>query len=112
MTKSYCPERADIVWLELNPQIGHEQAGRRPVLVLSPKEYNMKTRLAMVCPITSKAKNYPFEVKIPDGYKVEGVILANHLKSVDWKGRNAKKICSLPMQIVEEVKILLDSILS
>jgi len=109
--KPYCPEKGDVVWLDLNPQAGHEQAGRRPVFVLSPKEYNSKTGLAMVCPITNQVKNYSFEVLIPEGLKVKGVILSDHIKTLDWKVRNSSKLCRLPNYIFEEVKELILTIL-
>lgn len=101
---SYCPEKGEVVWLDLDPQAGHEQAGRRPVFVLSPKEYNSKTGLAMVCPVTNQIKNYPFEVLIPVGLKVKGAILSDHIKTLDWKARNSSKICRLPDSAFEQVK--------
>ena len=102
-TKKYVPERGDIVWITLNPQAGHEQAGRRPALVLSPKIYNIKSRLAILCPITNQVKGYPFEVHIPDNLPVKGVILADQVKSLDWKIREATLICKLPEETVSDV---------
>ena len=99
----YRPDRADVVWIELSPHSGHEQRGRRPALVLSPKAYNAKTGLAIFCPITSQVKGYPFEVRIPDGFPVEGVILADHVKSLDWRARRAKLLAQLPGPLVREV---------
>jgi mRNA interferase MazF len=87
---AYIPARGDIIWLTFNPQAGHEQAGRRPALVLSPSEYNEKVWLAILCPITSQIKGYPFEVEIPDGLPVTGVVLADQGKSLDWKARQAE----------------------
>ena len=87
--KKYVPKEGDIVWLEFNPQAGHEQAGHRPAIVLSKKAYNEKTGLAIFCPITSKSKGYPFEVKV-EGSKISGVVLADQIKSLDWQSRNAK----------------------
>jgi mRNA interferase MazF len=101
--KGCVPERGDVVWITLNPQAGHEQAGRRPALVLSPASYNGKVGLAILCPLTSRAKGYPFEVRIPDGLAVSGVILADQVKSLDWRTRNAEKICTLPAETVAEV---------
>ncbi len=86
-----------------NPQAGHEQAGRRPALVLSPKAYNARVGLAILCPITSKVKGYPFEVKIPDGTAVSGVVLSDQVKSLDWRVRRAEFVCRLPKVTVEEV---------
>ena len=89
---SYVPDRGDLVWLEFTPQAGSEQRGRRPALVLSPKTYNGKVGLALFCPITSKIKGYPFEVLLPDGYSMSGVVLSYQLKSLDWRSWNAKLI--------------------
>ena len=89
---SYVPDRGDLVWLEFTPQAGSEQRGRRPALVLSPKTYNGKVGLALFCPITSKIKGYPFEVVLPDGYAVSGVVLSDQLKSLDWRSRKVKFI--------------------
>ncbi len=100
---AYIPARGDIVWLTFNPQAGHAQAGRRPALVLSPSEYNEKVGLALLCPITSQIKGYPFEVEIPDGLPVTGVVLANQGKNVDWKARQAEWACKLTATAVAEV---------
>jgi len=100
---NYCPKRGDIVWLSFNPQAGHEQAGRRPALVLSPLLYNRKVGLALHCPVTSEIKGYPFEVKIPSGLDVSGVILADQIKSLDWTARKATFVCSLPEETIREV---------
>ena len=94
------PGRGDVVWLDFTPQSGHEQAGRRPALVLSPRAYNDKVGLAIVCPITNQQKGYPFEVDIPDGHGVTGVILADQVKSLDWRARNGQKRGSLPCEVV------------
>jgi len=91
------------VWLTFDPQAGREQAGRRPALVLSPANYNRKSGLALVCPVTSRVKGYPFEVALPPGLQVSGVILADHVKSVDWKERRAQRIGRVPDQTMEEV---------
>lgn len=88
---SFIPERGDVVWINLDPQAGHEQAGVRPVLVLSPASYNGRVGLMVCCPITTQSKGYPFEVLIKNNLKVSGVILANQVKSLDWKARGAKK---------------------
>jgi mRNA interferase MazF len=82
--KNYVPDRGDIVWLNFNPRVGHEQSGKRPALVISPKEYNEKVGLALFCPITSKEKGYPFEIKIDIKNKIKGVILRTNLKA--WIG--------------------------
>ena len=102
-TMAYKPKRGDVVWLTFNPQAGHEQAGRRPALVLSPEIYNEKVGLAILCPITSRIKGYPFEVEIPNGLKVNGAILSDQVKSLDWRARNAEFFCKLPIATVNEV---------
>ncbi|MBM5799712.1 MAG: endoribonuclease MazF [Cyanobacteria bacterium K_DeepCast_35m_m2_023] len=89
---SYVPDRGDLVWLEFTPQAGSEQRGRRPALVLSPKTYNGKVGLALFCPVTSKIKGYPFEVQLPHGSAVSGVVLSDQLKSLDWSLRKVKFI--------------------
>jgi len=89
---SYVPDRGDLVWLEFTPQVGSEQRGRRPALVLSPKIYNGKVGLALFCPVTSKIKGYPFEVELPDGTAVSGVVLSDQLKSLDWRSVNVQFI--------------------
>jgi len=99
----YVPDRGDAVWLSFDPQAGREQAGRRPALVLSPAAYNAKTSLALVCPITSKAKGYPFESPLPAGSPLQGVILSDHVRSLDWRVRQAKFICSVPDSLLDDV---------
>ena len=99
----YVPDSGDLVWLTLDPQAGHEQGGRRPALVLSPRIYNLKSGLALVCPITNQAKGYPFEVSVPSGCGVTGVVLADQLKSLDWKARQAAKIGRLPADALQDV---------
>lgn len=108
---AYLPDRGDLVWITFNPQAGHEQAGRRPALVLSPAPYNRKVGLAILCPITSQIKGYPFEVSIPDGLKVKGAILSDQVKSLDWKARQAELVCKLPSAAVEEVLQKLNTLL-
>lgn len=100
---AYVPERGDAVWLDLNPQAGHEQAGRRPAIVLSPISYNRKTGLAIFCPITNQVKGYPFEVALPNQLKVGGVVLSDQVKCLDWKARHAELITSLPPSVTENV---------
>lgn len=97
------PERGDLVWLTFHPQAGHEQAGRRPAVVLSPAAYNGKVGLALLCPITSRTKGYPFEVPLPDGSPVHGVVLADQIKSLDWRARRAERMGTLPGHVVSEL---------
>lgn len=99
---AYAPDQGDVVWITLNPQAGHEQAGRRPALVLSPAAYNRKVGLAVLCPITNHVKGYPFEVVIPNGFKVTGAILSDQVKNLDWKVRDTKLICKLPSSLTTE----------
>jgi mRNA interferase MazF len=103
MARRYVPGRGDAVWITLSPQAGHEQAGRRPALVLSPSAYNGKVGLAILCPITSQVKGYPFEVAIPSGSKLAGVVLADQVKNLDWRVRKAEFICKLPRKTTNEV---------
>jgi mRNA interferase MazF len=100
---AYCPRRGDAVWISFTPQAGHEQAGHRPAVVLSPEPYNRKVGLAILCPITTKVKGYPFEVLIPDGLKAKGAILSDQIKSLDWKARNASLLCRLPEATINDV---------
>jgi mRNA interferase MazF len=103
VASEYVPARGDVVWIDFDPQAGHEQAGRRPALVISPSAYNERARLALFCPITSRAKGYSFEVSIPAGLSVSGVVLADQIKSLDWKVRRAGFICSVSAETVGEV---------
>ena len=100
--KTYIPERGDIVWLDFNPQLGHEQRGRRPALTLSFKAYNEKIGLALFCPITSKVKGYPFEVEL-ELKKIKGSVLSDQIKSLDWRERNIEFIEKIGDKEMEEV---------
>ncbi|HXB55554.1 MAG TPA: endoribonuclease MazF [Vicinamibacteria bacterium] len=102
MAAQYVPERGEIVWLEFNPQAGHEQAGRRPALVVSPGSYNRRVGLALFCPVTSQVKGYPFEVALPPGLEVQGAILSDQVKSLDWRVRRARQICRVPRSVLDE----------
>ena len=106
------PERGDLIWLSFSPQSGREQAGRRPALVVSPSTYNSKVGLALVCPITSRVKGYPFEVALPEGELVQGVVLADQLRSLDWRSRDAELIAKAPTAVVERVLQLVGALLS
>ena len=108
---TYVPDRGDAVWLQFNPQAGHEQAGRRPALVLSPAAYNGKVGLAVLCPITSQSKGYPFEVAISTR-KLTGVVLSDQVKSLDWRVRQAEMIERVPDAVVLEVLAKLSSLLA
>lgn len=99
----YTPERGDIVWLDFNPQAGHEQAGRRPAFVLSPAKYNRRVGLALVCPITNKTKGYSFEVALPDDLAITGVVLSDQIKSVDCASRNIEFAGKASREVTEQV---------
>ncbi|MBA3466450.1 MAG: endoribonuclease MazF [Gemmatimonadaceae bacterium] len=111
--RKYVPERGEAVWLDFDPQAGHEQSGRRPAVVLSPQAYNERAGLAILCPITSRVKGYPFEVLLPTGLPLSGAVLSDQLRSLDWKARKASRICRLPEDVTEEIlgklRPLLDS---
>lgn len=108
---AYVPDRGDAIWLQFNPQAGHEQAGHRPALVLSPKSYNEKVGLIICCPITTKVKGYPFEVTIPNSPDVTGVVLSDQVKSLDWKVRQAKFIAKVPKTVIKDVLAKLNTLL-
>ncbi|MGA3027518.1 MAG: type II toxin-antitoxin system PemK/MazF family toxin [Bryobacteraceae bacterium] len=97
----FVPDAGDLIWLTVDPQAG--QAGRRPALVLSPKPYNQKSGLALVSPVTSQIKGYPFEVQVPAGCGVSGAILTDHVKSLAWKARQAARIGCVPSAVLDEV---------
>ncbi len=111
MPRPETPERGDLVWMDFSPHAGHEQAGRRPAVILSSADYNQLVGLAIVCPITSRVKGYSFEVAIPPGLAISGVILADQVKSLDWKSRKAERIATLPEAVVSEVLVKLRSLL-
>ncbi len=111
-SRSYVPKRGDVVWITLNPQAGHEQAGRRPAVVLSPQTYNSKVGLAILCPITNQVKGYPFEVLLPTGLPIAGAILSDQVKSLDWHVRNAELICTLTDEVTSEILQKLSTLLS
>lgn len=108
----YLPDRGHAIWLSLSPTLGHEQGGRRPVVVLSPAFYNKRSGLLIACPITSRVKGYPFEVAIPSGLAVAGVVLADQLRSLDWSVRDIERIGVLPPELVEEVLARASALLS
>jgi mRNA interferase MazF len=100
---AYELERGDAVWITLDPQAGHEQVGRRPALVLSPAAYNGRVGLALLCPITTQIKGYPFEVALPEGLVVTGVVLADQVKSLDWRVRKATRFGVVPEGVISKV---------
>jgi mRNA interferase MazF len=104
VTKAYVPDAGDFVWLTFDPQAGHEQRGRRPALILSPRAYNAKSGLATACPVTSHVKGYPFEVVISSGGAVSGAVLCDHLKSLDWRERRAKFAAKAPDELLTDAR--------
>lgn len=109
--RTYIPERGDFIWVNLNPRQGHEQAGHRPALVLSPKSYNRKTGLCVLCPATRHAKGYAFEVLLTQADGSQSVILADHVRNIDWRAREVRTIFSVPSEIVEEVVAKLEALI-
>jgi mRNA interferase MazF len=103
VTRGWAPDAGDLVWLTFDPQAGREQAGRRPAVILSPAEYNRRSGFAIACPITSHIKGYPFEVPLPEGLPIGGVVLADHLKSLDWRIRRAEPAGRLQPETLREV---------
>ena len=108
---TYVPDRGDIVWLTFDPQAGHEQAGRRPALVLSPAAYNKKLGLALFCPITSRKKGYPFEVELTGGGEITGVALADQIRNLDWKARRAEFAETAASQVIADVRAKLKTLI-
>ena len=104
VARGYVPETGDLIWIDFDPQAGHEQAGRRPGLVLSPSSYNGRIGLAIVCPVTSQMKGYPFEVALSGSGKFRGAVLADQLKSVDWKQRRAERGGKASPAVIHAVK--------
>jgi mRNA interferase MazF len=102
-TSAYVPDRGHVVWLDFDPRAGHERAERRPAVVLSPASYNGVTSLALCCPVTSQVKGYPFEVAMPAGVKAEGVALADQVRSLDWRARDAAYLDTLPAAAVAQI---------
>ena len=111
VARAYVPDAGDLVWLTFDPQAGHEQRGRRPALILSPRAYNSKARLAIACPITSHAKGYPFEVSLPPGGRISGVVLADHVKNLDWHARHVVFESKAPDDILIDVRERLRALL-
>jgi mRNA interferase MazF len=108
---AYVPEQGHAIWFTFDPQAGHEQAGRRPAVVLTPAAYNRKTGLVLVCPVTSHAKGYPFEVSLPPGLPISGVVLTDQVKSADWRARQAAHICDLPSDVLAHILAKLSALL-
>ena len=112
VARGYVPDAGDLVWLTFDPQAGHEQRGRRPALILSPRLYNSKAGLAIACPVTSHVKGYPFEVPLPSGGKVTGVVLSDHVKNLDWRARRIVFEAKAPADVMTEVRERLRALLA
>ncbi|MFP4459678.1 MAG: type II toxin-antitoxin system PemK/MazF family toxin [Candidatus Zixiibacteriota bacterium] len=111
MVENYIPSRGDLIWLSFSPQLGYEQAGRRPALIITGFEYNSLTGLCLACPVTKKIKGYPFEVIVPEPLPIEGVILTDHIKSLDYDTRDAEFICKLPLEAFDETLAKLEALI-
>jgi mRNA interferase MazF len=109
--RGYVPDTGHIVKVNLDPRLGHEQGGWRPALVLSPRSYNSKTGLAVLVPITNQAKGYPFEVPLPNRIKTTGVILADAIRNLDWRTRNARYAETAPLEVLRAVQVRLMELL-
>jgi mRNA interferase MazF len=110
-SRNYVPDWGHLVRIDFDPQAGHEQAGWRPALVLSPAAYNKRRGLAVVVPITNQAKGYPFEVPLPEDLKITGVVLSDHVKSLDWRARNARFSDIAPKETLQQVRDYLSLLL-
>ena len=102
-SRGRCPNRGDVVWIDFSPHAGHEQAGRRPGLVVSPSPYNGAAGLAILCPITSRVRGHPYEVVLPPGLPVQGVVLSDQARSFDWRARRSKHACRAPDAVTLDV---------
>ena len=109
--RAYVPDAGDVVWLTFDPQAGHEQRARRPALIVSPRAYNAKARMAVACPITSHVKGYPFEVPLANTGTITGVILADHVKNLDWQARKVAFQAKAPADVLSEVRERLRALL-
>jgi mRNA interferase MazF len=105
------PERGDVVWIDFDPQAGREQAGRRPALVLTPGRYNRLVGLLVACPVTTQVKGYPFESPFPAGLPVQGVVVSDHVRSLDWRKRRAEFICKAPAEVLDDVAAKVQALL-
>jgi mRNA interferase MazF len=112
MATSHCPARGDLVWIDFFPKKGHEQSGRRPGIVLSPRAYNKTVGLILCCPITSKEKGYPYEVALPSNLPISGVVLSDQVRSLDWKNRNVSIVSEAPPELIEDVLAKLQTLLT
>lgn len=110
VASAYVPNRGDIIWIDFSPTRGHEQSGKRPALVLSPRSYNQASNLMVACPITSKVKKYPFEVPITIG-RINGVVLADQVKNLDWSLRAIRFETEAPAGVVEKTQVFIEGLI-
>jgi mRNA interferase MazF len=108
---SYCPDAGDLIWIDLDPTLGHEQSGRRPAIVLSPHDYNAAAGLCVICPITSRVRDYPFEAKLPDSGPLTGVVLADQPRSISWERRPIRQAGRAPGAVLADVRERLAALL-
>ncbi len=108
---AYVPRRGDLVWIEFSPQSGHDQAGRRPAIVISAEQYNRGSGLAILCPVTSRSKGYPYEQALPRGLGVSGVALCDHLRSMDWVSRHIEFVDVTPPEFLAEVRAKIETLI-
>ena len=109
---AYCPEIGDVIWLDFMQPVGNEQAGRRPALVLSPRAFNKLTGRCIVCPITRRNRDWSFQVPIPEGQKISGVVQADQLRSLSWIQRGSRFLCAAPAHVLDEVRAKIKPLLS
>ena len=110
--RPYCPDDGDLIWIDFDPRSGNEQAGTRPAIVLSPRKYNMKARLCVVCPIMTRVKGYPFEVPLPEGAAVSGVVLSDQIKCLSWEKGAARFAGRASKRIQQDVRAKMKALLS
>jgi mRNA interferase MazF len=106
------PDRGSLIWMDFSPQAGREQRGRRPGIVLTRAAYHQRSRLAIVCPITSRQKGWPMEVRLPSGLPVGGVVLVDHVRSVDREARRMEIVGTAPIEVLDEIDARLAPLLS
>ncbi|MDE2748874.1 MAG: endoribonuclease MazF [Chloroflexota bacterium] len=108
---AFIPDRGDIVWTDFDPQAGREQAGSRPALILSRQNFNAASGLAVCCPITGRQKGYPFEIPLPAGLEIYGVVLVDHIRSIDWRVRPVEFKAKAPESVLHNVLDRLETLL-
>jgi len=110
-SEAYCPDEGDIVWIDFDPQKGHEQRGHRPALVLTPLAYNRRVRLCVLCPITTEVKGYPFEMPVPPGGTTIGAVLCDQVKNMSWAERRCRFIERAPVGLIDHIRAKVKALL-